>query len=90
MAWKCIGVVPISFLKTIPRGAYVNVRKKSAWAVGRDNAFGKYLILTNTISSGFLMAMGDLIQQQIEYVKNNQHVDSYDWRRNSKYLFLCT
>ncbi|RZC38643.1 mpv17-like protein 2 [Asbolus verrucosus] len=30
-------------------------------------AFGKYLFLTNTVSSGVLMLMGDAIQQELSY-----------------------
>jgi protein Mpv17 len=42
--------------------------------------FGKYLLLTNTISCGVLMAAGDLIQQEIE-----RHISPknkpFDWKR---------
>ncbi|EEB11761.1 Peroxisomal membrane protein, putative [Pediculus humanus corporis] len=46
------------------------------------NIFGKYLFLTNTISSGVLMSLGDLLQQEIEYINDNEHTDSFDWKRN--------
>uniref|UniRef100_A0A1B0F0L5 Mpv17-like protein 2 n=1 Tax=Phlebotomus papatasi TaxID=29031 RepID=A0A1B0F0L5_PHLPP len=42
--------------------------------------FGKYLLLTNTISSGFLMSLGDVVSQEIEYRKNLV-VKRYDWKR---------
>lgn len=32
----------------------------------RNLVFGKHLLLTNTISSGFLMFVGDLVSQKIE------------------------
>ena len=44
--------------------------------------FGKYLLLTNTISAGLLMVAGDLAAQEIEFRANKknrkQHVD---WTR---------
>lgn len=47
--------------------------------------FGKYLWLTNTVSSGGLLAVGDVIQQRIEYIRGIN--PSYDWRRTGR-LFL--
>lgn len=34
---------------------------------GTNVIFGKYLLATNVISSGVLMLLGDLLQQEIEY-----------------------
>lgn len=45
--------------------------------------FGKYLLATNTISSGFLMVAGDLIVQEFEY-QNGTMQDRYDWSRSGK------
>lgn len=42
--------------------------------------FGKYLLLTNTVSSGLLMAIGDLAQQEIEY-RQKILTKRYDWGR---------
>uniref|UniRef100_A0A1B6MRF2 Mpv17-like protein 2 n=1 Tax=Graphocephala atropunctata TaxID=36148 RepID=A0A1B6MRF2_9HEMI len=42
---------------------------------------GKYLFLTNTISSGVLMAVGDGVQQQIEFYKKIHSSNKYDWTR---------
>lgn len=45
--------------------------------------FGKYLLATNTISSGFLMVAGDLIVQEFEY-QNGTLKNRYDWNRSGK------
>lgn len=45
--------------------------------------FGKYLLATNTISSGFLMVAGDLIVQEFEY-QNGRLANRYDWKRSGK------
>jgi protein Mpv17 len=42
--------------------------------------FGKYLLLTNTVSSGVLMAAGDLIQQEIEKHRTLKS-KPFDWKR---------
>ncbi|XP_054276113.1 mpv17-like protein 2 isoform X1 [Macrosteles quadrilineatus] len=42
---------------------------------------GKYLFLTNTVSSGLLMAAGDGVQQQIEFYKKVHKKETYDWIR---------
>lgn len=55
-----------------------------------DRLFGKYLIWTNTISCGLLMAAGDAAAQRIEQYrsvssgddeKNVRLPESFDWRR---------
>lgn len=45
--------------------------------------FGKYLLATNTISSGFLMVAGDLMVQEFEYRKGTIK-KRYDWTRSGK------
>lgn len=45
--------------------------------------FGKYLLATNTISSGFLMSAGDLIVQEYEF-QNGTLKNRYDWKRSGK------
>lgn len=45
--------------------------------------FGKYLLATNTISSGVLMVAGDLIVQEFEY-RNGKLLNRYDWNRSGK------
>ncbi|KAK6629167.1 hypothetical protein RUM43_002984 [Polyplax serrata] len=57
--------------------------RKGDWLrKGLGKIFGKYLFLTNTLSSGLLMCAGDLIQQEIEHVRYDKHKNSFDWRRN--------
>lgn len=45
--------------------------------------FGKYLIHTNIISSGVLMWVGDICQQEIEY-RQGKLQKRYDYGRMSK------
>lgn len=55
--------------------------------------FGKYLLLTNTLSAGLLMVAGDLAAQEYERRGNRkskdqqlvQFVDRYDWTRVGKW-----
>ncbi|KAK8727263.1 hypothetical protein OTU49_009790 [Cherax quadricarinatus] len=49
--------------------------------------FGRYLWVTNTVSSGGLLAIGDGIQQQIEHVQGISITPGYDWGRTGR-LFL--
>lgn len=62
------------FQKIIPKR--INVHRKNISSSEHQNSpirhsirlvFGKYLLATNTISSGILMILGDLCQQEIEY-----------------------
>lgn len=73
---------------------YFHSLKRNKVSIGRQihnfahtKLLGKYLFLTNTLSSGVLMAVGDGIQQQCEFYKNVHKGEHYDWRRTSK-LFL--
>lgn len=54
--------------------------------------FKKYLLTTNTVSSGILLAMGDGISQYIERkldqtTKNDRHVQ-FNWDRNFKMFIV--
>ncbi|KAE8752168.1 hypothetical protein FOCC_FOCC000961 [Frankliniella occidentalis] len=44
-------------------------------------AFGKHLLLTNTLSSGFLMGLGDYCQQRIEIFQGKSSDNAVDKRR---------
>lgn len=57
----------------------VNTKSISIW----KNIFGKYLLLTNTISSGVLMFFGDILSQEIEF-RSGTLPQRYDYQR------LCT
>lgn len=69
-----------------------DVRKTPA-NPGTNLVFGKYLLATNVISSGVLMLLGDLVQQEIEY-QTQKLPKRYDLGRMSiivvKYQFLLT
>lgn len=43
--------------------------------------FGRYLLVTNTISSGLLMMLGDVAAQVIEMRRDNVTEQKYDWYR---------
>lgn len=66
-----------------------NVRQKSsalaneigALRVVWNKIFGKYLLATNIISSGVLMAIGDLAAQEIRYRRGTVEKREYDWNR---------
>ncbi|XP_065155541.1 mpv17-like protein 2 isoform X2 [Atheta coriaria] len=45
-----------------------------------NDVFGKYLFITNTVTSGVLMGLGDLAQQEIEY-RRHMMAERYDWAR---------
>lgn len=59
--------------------------RKNPVGVAIKSAFGKYLLLTNTVSSGVLMGLGDLIQQEIEFQRSVLS-KRYDYVRMSKYF----
>lgn len=49
--------------------------------------FGKYLLVTNTICSSFLMAVGDAIEQTLPWNKHKNGT-KHDWQRTSKIKFF--
>lgn len=53
--------------------------KKSATDM-HSALFGKYLLITNTVSSGFLMLVGDIMSQELEY-QQGLLKKRYDWHR---------
>lgn len=48
--------------------------------------FGKYLLLTNTLSSGFLMVAGDFMSQQIENKKKGETYKHDSIRSGNSYV----
>ncbi|XP_071523222.1 mpv17-like protein 2 isoform X2 [Panulirus ornatus] len=49
--------------------------------------FGRYLWVTNTLSCGGLLAIGDGIQQQIDHMRGISTTPGHDWGRTGR-LFL--
>jgi protein Mpv17 len=63
---------------------------KKGWI---NYTFGKYLLLTNTVTSGALMFVGDLASQEIEnyhqqsaVIPEKQNHNRYDWERLGKHF----
>jgi protein Mpv17 len=54
--------------------------KSSFW----NKVFGKYLLVTNTVSSGILMMAGDMAAQKIEYHRGHKKEKEFDWYRIGK------
>lgn len=48
--------------------------------------FGKYLLVTNTLSAGLLMVAGDLAAQEIE-IRSKKKPNQIDWTRVGKFWF---
>lgn len=66
-------------------GTKVTIPQKPPKVREGNALFGKYLLATNTISSGFLMIAGDLIVQEFEYQKGTLE-KRYNWTRCGKIL----
>ena len=49
--------------------------------------FGRYLWITNTVTSGGMLAIGDAIQQQLEHARGVGTKHKYDVERTGR-LFL--
>lgn len=54
-----------------------------------NSLFKKYLLTTNTVSSGILMSIGDGLSQYVErkYTVKKESPQQFDWSRNAK-MFL--
>ncbi|KAK3868095.1 hypothetical protein Pcinc_026486 [Petrolisthes cinctipes] len=63
-------------------GCIMMKRGRRMWS----QLFGKYLWLTNTVSSGSLLALGDIIQQRIEYIRGVN--TNYNWRRTGRFFLV--
>lgn len=46
--------------------------------------FKKYLLTTNTVSSGILMSMGDALSQYVERKHKKESHQQFDWSRSAK------
>ncbi|XP_042882459.1 mpv17-like protein 2 [Penaeus japonicus] len=58
-------------------------RARRVWS----KLFGRYLWVTNTVSCGVLLGVGDGIQQQVERARGVSTSERYDWARTGR-LFL--
>lgn len=72
--------------KIIKRQVGTSGPNKNPVRPGITLVFGKYLLATNTISSGILMLLGDLCQQEIEYHQHKLEY-RYDLGRLSKAFY---
>lgn len=66
--------------KTVRGPLKFHKRKNSNVRKGIKFLFQDYLLLTNSITSGACMGLGDLIQQEIEY-QTKYLKERYDWER---------
>lgn len=48
--------------------------------------FSKYLLLTNTVTCGGLLAVGDAFTQKIEHLGHDSSTFKYDWPRTGKVI----
>lgn len=69
----------------IPRSKNVLVRISFYW---KPLLQGRLLILTNTLSGGVMLSLGDIIQQTREKMKDPQKIR--DWSRTGKNIKLGT
>ncbi|KAF5298115.1 hypothetical protein FQA39_LY02539 [Lamprigera yunnana] len=67
------------------RHCYKQPATKLSLRRGFHNAFGKHLLFTNTWTSGVLMFVGDVVEQEIEIQRNL--MDEFDWGRFGR-MFL--
>lgn len=60
----------------------VNLQRRTMSMFSRSVRFlfKKNLLLTNSVTSGGFMAIGDLIQQEVEY-RSKKIPERYDWAR---------
>uniref|UniRef100_A0A1L8D944 Putative conserved plasma membrane protein n=1 Tax=Nyssomyia neivai TaxID=330878 RepID=A0A1L8D944_9DIPT len=72
--------IPGNVVKNIASSSSKKVIPPTAYTRIWGSLFGKYLLVTNTISSGFLMGFGDIMSQEIEY-RTNLLQKRYDWKR---------
>uniref|UniRef100_A0A8C5PM72 Mpv17-like protein 2 n=1 Tax=Leptobrachium leishanense TaxID=445787 RepID=A0A8C5PM72_9ANUR len=66
-----------------PRGKVLLSRFAGCW---RQLFTGKTLLLTNTVSAGILLSIGDIIQQTREVTKDDKK--ERDWKRTGRMLVI--
>lgn len=71
----------VQTIKPSPPAATTTAKDKIVNAL-----FGKYLLLTNTLSSGFLMVAGDFMSQQIENKKKGEAYKHNSIRSGNSYV----
>ncbi|CAH0407814.1 unnamed protein product [Chilo suppressalis] len=81
-------LVPVTLLKKGVNLLKSN-RKYSTFRRGVNFFFKKNLLVTNSVTSGGFMAIGDLIQQEFEYQSHVQ-LKRYDWGRLSRMFIVGT
>ncbi|XP_063216765.1 mpv17-like protein 2 [Bacillus rossius redtenbacheri] len=74
----------ILFSSLFSRPANYAVTTKGPIRRTLNKVFGKYLLLTNTVTSGILMAVGDLVQQKIEMHRKFEKKSVFDWNRTGR------
>ncbi|XP_026739772.1 PXMP2/4 family protein 4-like [Trichoplusia ni] len=79
--------VGMTFKQTSP--LKFQVRHQSIYHRGVSYLFKKNLLLTNSLTSGLCMAIGDLVQQEIEY-QQKILPNRYDWGRAVRMLIVGT
>nr|XP_023026451.1 mpv17-like protein 2 [Leptinotarsa decemlineata] len=75
------------FTNATSRKVSTSSPKFSPIRVGISSVFGKYLLATNIISSGALMLIGDICQQEIEY-RQRKLEKRYDYGRMTRMFIV--
>lgn len=82
--------IALPVAKTVPKiKLHRTFREKFVY-----NVFGKYLLTTNTVTSGLLMVIGDFAAQEIEY-RRGENPLRRDWHRSGKtksfyFIIICS
>lgn len=67
-------------MKSTPRK--INFTKNGSRNYGRlRGLINKFFLLTNSLSAGGCMLMGDLVEQEFEF-RSNKIPKRYDWKRS--------
>ncbi|KAI5645324.1 mpv17 / PMP22 family domain-containing protein [Phthorimaea operculella] len=74
----CLQVRQVAVLRKLHKST-ANPKPSSFYTKSLNYFFKKNLVLTNTLTSGSFMAMGDMIHQEYEY--RTHQTKGYDWQR---------